>query len=412
MAQNVVGRLNFVDCVIYQADEAQTHLRQVAAWGEKNPFGRSILNPLIIPFGGGITGQVAQLRQPINVGDLSNDQSYIPDTQPARSEIFVPLMLRGRVVGVIESEHPEPNAFGAVELEILTTLAAMTGAKLELLAESQRSAQRYNDLVAAHAQLMQETDFRKALEAKLFDARQMEAVGKLAGRFAHEFNNLLTVILGNLELMDPGPDETEGAQCLGDARFAAERGARLVRDLLAMAQRTRLEPREVDLGDVAIGPITGPAARLVVQRADGLWRISVDRKAVENAVQHLVEDALDAMGPQGDVVIRVENILRTMADNTGPTESMPPGRYVGLCVSDTGPGIPPDRMAQIFDPFYTSQPVQQGTGLGLSIVKGLTQQSGGHVTVSSNLGQGSSFCLLFPALEQSGNDLLTMNQWP
>ncbi len=261
VAQNVVGRLNFVDCVIYQADEAQTSLQQVAAWGEKNPFGRSILNPLVIPFGRGITGQVAQTRQPVIVDDLLKDQNYIPDTQPARSEICVPLICRGRVVGVIDSEHPDPNAFGEAELEILTTVAAMTGAKLELLAESQRSAQRYNDLVAAHAQLMQETDFRKALEAKLFEARRMESVGKLAGRFAHEFNNLLTVILGNLDLLEHDPTGTDNAQCLGDARASAERGARLVRDLLALAQRTRLDPREVDLNDIVAGYVAAQEGR-------------------------------------------------------------------------------------------------------------------------------------------------------
>ena len=143
VAQQVVGRLNFVDCVIYQANEEQTDLRQVAAWGQKNPFGRSIVDPLVIPFGSGITGQVAQTQQAIIIDDLLKDQNYIPDTQPARSEICVPLMFRGRVVGVIDSEHPEPGAFGEAELEILSTVAAMMGAKLELLAEAERSVQRY-----------------------------------------------------------------------------------------------------------------------------------------------------------------------------------------------------------------------------------------------------------------------------
>ena len=119
VAQNVVGRLNFVDCVIYQANEEQTDLRQVAAWGDKNPFGRNILNPLIIPFGRGITGKVAQTRRPVIVDDLLSDQNYIPDTRPARSEICVPLLLRGRVVGVIDSEHPDPQAFGHLTILIL-----------------------------------------------------------------------------------------------------------------------------------------------------------------------------------------------------------------------------------------------------------------------------------------------------
>lgn len=141
VAQNVVGQLNFIDCVIYRADENQSGLVLVAALGEKNPFGRSIVNPLRIPFGEGITGRVAQNREAIIVEDLLKDQDYIPDTQPARSEICVPLVFRNRVVGVIDSEHPEPNAFGASDLEVLTTVAAMTSAKLELLEEADRSTQ-------------------------------------------------------------------------------------------------------------------------------------------------------------------------------------------------------------------------------------------------------------------------------
>ena len=201
VAQNVVGRLNFVDCVIYQADENQTELTQVSAWGEKNPFGRNIVNPLVIPFGRGITGKVAQGRKAIIIGDLLKDQNYISDTQPARSEICVPLISSGRVVGVIDSEHPMPDAFGDAELEVLSTVAAMTSAKLELLAATDRANRQYHDLVESHARLTNEINNRKALEAKLYEARKHEAIGRLTGRFAHEFNNLLTVIAGNLEFL-------------------------------------------------------------------------------------------------------------------------------------------------------------------------------------------------------------------
>lgn len=402
VAQNVVGKLSFVDCVIYQADEAQTCLRQVAAWGEKNPFGRSILNPLVIPFGRGITGTAASTKSPIIVADILVDQNYIPDTQPARSEICVPLVFRGQVVGVIDCEHPEPNAFGEAELEILSTVAAMTGAKLELLAESQRSVQRYTDLVRAHAQLMQEIDYRKALEAKLFEARRLEAIGKLAGRFAHEFNNLLTVVIGNLDLLDLEDLSAEARCCLEDARHSADRGAGLVRDMLAFARRTRLEPTDMDLNDVVTSFSAAlekaRAARLELDLSEDLWRIQADRKAVEHALGNLVANAFDAMGPHGHVLVQTENMLRTMSDNLNGTDSLPPGRYVRLSVIDTGIGIPADRMTQIFDPFYSSKPVGEGTGLGLSIVMGLAQQSGGSITVTSEVDKGSTFHLCLPAL--------------
>ncbi len=413
VAQNVVGRLNFPDCVIYRADEAQTSLMQVAAWGNKNPYGRNILNPLVIPFGRGITGKVAQSMAPVIIDDLLTDQNYIPDTQPARSEICVPLMFRGRVVGVIDSEHPEPNAFGEAALEILTTVAAMTSAKLELLAESQQSSQRYSDLVAAHAQLVQEVDTRKALESKLSEARRLEGIGRLAGRFAHEFNNLLTVLLGNLELLEAEGSNPEAALYLREARTSGNRGARLVRDMLAFAQRTRLEPADINLNDIVLDFAASPDARssdrLTLLTAENPWPLHADRRAITDALRHLVSNAMDAMGPQGAVQIRTENILHTLNGATGPSENPPPGRYVCLCVSDTGVGIPADRLSQVFDPFYTSKPCGVGTGLGLSIVKGLTQQSGGYVSVVSEVGKGSTFTLTFPATNQGDNNLLTMN---
>lgn len=402
VAQNVVGRLNFVDCVIYQANEEKTALRQVAAWGEKNPFGRNILNPLIIPFGKGITGQVAQTGRAVIVDDLLTDQNYIPDTRPARSEICVPLIFRGQVVGVIDSEHPEPQAFGDVELEILDTVAAMTGAKLELLAEAQRSAQRYRDLVASHNQLSEEITARKALEARLFEARRLESIGRLTGRFAHEFNNLLTVVLGNLEIVESEPAGPEASQSLSDARQASERGAKLVRDMLSFAERTRLSPAETNLNEVILAfsrrQPTPLAERLELDLQDSIWPISVDARAFDQILTNLVENAVESVGAVGVVKVRTENIQKTMAENLGSSTELLPGRYVRLSVQDSGVGIPVDRLSQIFDPFFTTKPVGSGTGLGLSIVRGLTQQSGGSVTVVSEVAKGSTFRLLFPAL--------------
>lgn len=403
VAQNVVGKLNFVDCVIYQANEEQTSLRQVAAWGAKNPFGRNILNPLMIPFGSGITGKVAQSGKAMIVDDLLSVQDYIVDSEPARSEICVPLVFRGRIVGVIDSEHPEPHAFGDVEMEILDTVAAMTVAKLELLAESQRSAQRYRDLVASHDQLSQEITTRKALEARLFEARRLESIGKLTGRFAHEFNNLLTVVLGNLEMAEADPGSPEAKQRLADARMAGERGARLVRDMLTFAQRTRLSPAIVSLNQ-AILDFTNQnrelhGKRLTLSLQEDLWPVSMDSRAIDEILSNLVENALDAMGAVGSVIIRTENCQISMADGLDVSGDLAPGRYVCLKVSDTGVGIPADRLSQVFDPFFTTKPVGSGTGLGLSIVRGLTQQSGGMIQVSSVPGQGSTFELRFPAAQ-------------
>ena len=413
VAQNVVGRLNFVDCVIYSANEGQTELTQVAAWGEKNPFGRSIINPLVIPFGRGITGQVAQTQTAIIVGDLLKDQNYIPDTQPARSEICVPLLFRGRVVGVIDSEHPMPEAFGEAELEILSTVAAMTSAKLELLAETQRSNQRYHDLVTSHAHLTQETTNRKALEAKLFEARKLEVIGRLTGRFAHEFNNLLTVISGNLEFLEADSTNPASLQSLRDTQSAAARGAKLIRDMLSFAQRTRLEPAVVDLNTLVVdfcarneGALTA-AVGLTLQ--DGLWLVSVDPKVLENALSNLLQNAQDAMPGGGNVRITTDNVTHLISGNPALATELLPGRYVRLGVTDEGHGIAKDRLSQVFDPFYTSKAVGAGTGLGLSMVLGFVQQSGGGVAVTSEVGHGSTFQLYLPVASGSANDLLTIS---
>ncbi|MGR3496097.1 ATP-binding protein [Citreimonas sp.] len=402
VAQNVVGKLGFVDCVIYQANDAQTELTQVSAWGEKNPFGRDIINPLVIPFGRGITGQVAQTRQPIIVNDLLNDANYITDTQPARSEICVPLISGGRVVGVIDSEHPDPFAFQDPELEILGTVAAMTTAKLDLLAETRRSQERYDAIVVAHSQLTEETKNRKALESKLFEARKLESIGRLTGQFAHEFNNLLTVIAGNLELLELSNTDPETRETLDAAKAASAEGAKLISDMLGFAQKRRLTPRAVDMNDLvsAFCDECEQALSRQIERvlAKDLWTVSVDPAALHNMLQNLTLNGFEAMPEQGSVRIETTNVVHSLLDRATFPGDLAPGRYVRVSVSDSGTGIDAERLPQIFDPFFTTKPAGDGTGLGLSMVMGVMRQSGGTVVVESDPGQGSTFALYFPAV--------------
>lgn len=404
VAQNVVGRLNFIDCVIYEANSAQTELVQVAALGEKNPFGRNIINPLRIPFGQGVTGRVAQRKEAIIIEDLRRDENYILDTQLARSEICVPMIFRNRVVGVIDSEHPDPNAFGTAELEILTTVAAMASAKLELLAEARRSNQRYEDLVQSHAQLSQEVTKRKSLEAKLFEARKLEAVGRLTGGFAHDFNNLLTIISGNLEFVQDEANivDPDTKECLNAAQAASERGAKLIRNMLAFSQRSRLEPEVIDFNDLIHTTcelskrILSANITLKLNLAENLWKVNIDKNATENALLNLIINARDAMLGGGLLCIATENIKLSWSDIQELSVDLAPGSYVHLSVQDYGDGIHEDHLHRIFDPFYTTKEVGMGTGLGLSMILGFMQQSGGAISVTSTLGQGSTFHLYFP----------------
>lgn len=405
VAQNVVGKLNFVDCVIYTSDADETVLTQAAAMGAKNPFGRSIVNPLKIPFGEGITGRVARTREAIVVDDLLEDVSYISDTEPARSEICVPMIFNDRVVGVIDSEHPEPGAFGPSELEILTTVAAMTSAKLELLEEAERSNARYRDLVKYHAELTKETSNRKALEAELFEARRMESIGRLSGGFAHDFNNILTVISGNLDLLDAtdSVSHPDAKLFLEDAQTAASKGTDLIRSMLAFSQRSRLEPSRLDLLDLVRSTVKWSkqvlpdSIDLTVHSVDDLWCAYVDRCAAENALLNLTLNARDAMPSGGILTFAIDNFTCACEGSPPGTPAVRPGDYVRLIVRDTGVGIAEHNLQRIFDPFYTSKPAGSGTGLGLSTVFGFMHQSGGAVTVSSTLGEGSEFQLYFPS---------------
>jgi signal transduction histidine kinase len=413
VALNVVGKMGFVDCVVYQADQCQTSLTQVAAWGEKNPFGREIISPLVIPFGLGITGHVAQTKTAIIIDDLREDQNYISDTLPARSEICVPLICHGTVVGVIDCEHPEPSAFGHAELEILTTVAAMTSAKLVLLAETERSIQRYHDLTVSHAQLTQEISNRKALEADLFEARKLEAIGRLTGRFAHEFNNIMTVISGHVELLEIDRANLESNESSQHIRTAASRGEKLIKDMLAFAQRTHLAPSDTNLNTLISAfcttQSTTSSTSVNLTLADDLWVVSVDPKTCEQAFANLFLNACDSMAQGGSLEITTENISHFMSSDQEFATRLLPGSYVRLSVRDSGIGIPKNLLMKIFDPFYTTKMVGRGVGLGLSMVLGFMRQSGGAVAVQSDVGKGSTFHLYFPISHNDVNALLTLN---
>jgi signal transduction histidine kinase len=402
VAQNVMGRLNFVDCVIYRADESSGILRQVAAWGAKNPTGREILNPLVIPFGSGITGLAAQNRTAQVVDDLLEHRDYIPDLHPARSEICIPLVCEGRVIGVIDSEHPEPKAFGALELEIMTTLATMTAARLARIEQEQESTRRYHDLAASHARLTRELELRKSRESSLHDARHTESLGRLTGRLAHEFNNIMTVISGNLEFLEPEITGPEARTFLGDATAAASRATGLMKDMLGYAGKTRLAPEILDLAalvdQVCRSLGNGLACQVEGPPGTVVWPVSADRRAVETILRNLVANAREATEAGGAVRIGIANVLLAPSPDALPGTDLPPGRYVHLTVTDTGTGIPPDRLPHIFDPFFTTKPPATARGLGLSVVHGLMRQLGGAVTVRSDPGKGSAFTVALPAL--------------
>jgi CheY-like chemotaxis protein len=229
----------------------------------------------------------------------------------------------------------------------------------------------------------------------------MEAVGQLTGGVAHDFNNLLTVILGNLELLEPKLADELSRSLAGEAREAAEMGARLTDRLLTFARRQRLETQSINLNEFVLGlaellrRTIGTPIDLSTALATDLWPTVADPGQVESAVVNLVINARDAMPDGGRLVIETFNATLDAGD-VADVPGMGAGDYVVLSVADTGHGMAPEVRARAFEPFFTTKPAGKGSGLGLATIYGFAHQSGGNVTIYSEPGKGTTVNLYLP----------------
>jgi len=267
---------------------------------------------------------------------------------------------------------------------------------------------RTRELTEANARLEAEADERERVEEALRQSQKMEAVGQLTGGLAHDFNNLLQGISGSLEMMDSRIAEGrtgELARYIETARAAANRAAALTHRLLAFSRRQTLDPKPTDVNRLVggmeelFGRTVGPSIRVQTSFAGELWPTLCDPNQLESALLNLVINARDAMPDGGDLLIETANTAlldRRGAPKESPPRNVPPGEYVSLSVADTGTGMPPDVIARAFDPFFTTKPTGQGTGLGLSMIYGFVQQSGGHVRLRSEVGQGTTVAIYLP----------------
>jgi signal transduction histidine kinase len=242
-------------------------------------------------------------------------------------------------------------------------------------------------------------------EETLRQSQKMEAVGQLTGGIAHDFNNMLTVVGGSLGLLGRRiPDDDERSQrYIDSAMEGVRRASTLTQRLLAFSRQQPLKPEATDLNKLVSGMSDllrhslGTAIRLETALAGGLWRTHVDPNQLENVILNLAVNARDAMPDGGRLTIETQNAhldTRYAASHTG----VPEGQYVLVAVTDTGVGMPPDVIAKAFDPFFTTKEVGKGTGLGLSQVYGFVKQSGGHVKIYSEPGQGTTVKVYLPRL--------------
>ncbi len=244
---------------------------------------------------------------------------------------------------------------------------------------------------------------RANTEEALRQAQKMEAVGQLTGGVAHDFNNLLTVIIGGLDTIrrSKPDDEVRRTRALDMALQGAQRAASLTERLLAFSRRQPLAPKPLEL-NLVVRDMTellyrtlGEEIELEGVLAPRLWAIEADQNQLESAILNLAVNARDAMPTGGKLTLETANTYLDESYASIDAEVIP-GQYVAISVSDTGSGMPKEIVARVFEPFFTTKEVGRGTGLGLSMVYGFVKQSGGHVTIYSEEGQGTTVKLYFP----------------
>ncbi len=247
---------------------------------------------------------------------------------------------------------------------------------------------------------------KRRLEEQLRQSQKMEAVGQLTGGIAHDFNNMLAVVMGSLELLGRrlGDGDARAQHYVQAASDAAKRAANLTQRLLVFSRQQPLRPEVVDANRLVGGMSDllrhsiGAAVRLETVLAAGTWRTEVDPNQLENVVLNLSVNARDAMPDGGRLTIETQNVhldARYVSNEVG----VPPGQYVMIAVSDTGGGMTPEVLAKAFDPFFTTKEPGKGTGLGLSQVYGFVKQSGGHIKIYSEEGEGTTVKIYLPRAE-------------
>ncbi len=261
-----------------------------------------------------------------------------------------------------------------------------------------------NGLVLGFYALVVDITERRALEERLRQSEKMEAIGHLTGGIAHEFNNLLQVVNGNISLLaDDIPNDPASVHLFRAIKRNVARGAELTSRLLSFGRRQQLAPKALVIGDVLaemqgmLGQTLGEMIEVKVAPAVDVWEVEADPGQLENALLNLTLNARDAMPNGGVITLSAENISFD-EEASAEHEEARSGSYVMLSVTDDGSGMTKEAMSRAFEPFFTTKDVGEGTGLGLSMVYGFAQQSGGFAEIDSVLDQGTTARLYLPRL--------------
>jgi len=330
--------------------------------------------------------------RPFPIEDCAIDRALPREMQVQGREVFVhkdgSFYPVGFTASPIRDEHG--NGIGTViEARNITD---------ELKAEE--TARAFSENLAV--QVERAVAEREALTLQLIQSQKMEAIGKLTGGIAHDFNNLLQVIGGNLQLLSKelaGHDQAQAR--IGNALAGVSRGSKLASQLLSFGRRQPLQPSVINIGrlvrsmDDMLRRALGEAVEVETVISGGLWNTAIDATQLENALLNLAINARDALGGPGKLTIEASN---GFLDDAYAREhaDVAPGQYVVIAVTDNGPGMTEEVQRQAFDPFFTTKPEGQGTGLGLSMVYGFVKQSGGHIKIYSEPGDGTTIRMYLP----------------
>lgn len=303
---------------------------------------------------------------------------------------------------------PRFNAEGAPDgFHVFVT--DITASKLALETSQQHALDLEAMVAERTAELERQMAAREASEAALRQSQKMDAIGQLTGGIAHDFNNMLTGILSSLDIVRMRLDmgRLDGLERFLDAATASsQRAAALTQRLLAFSRRQSLDSRTVELNEL-VGSVQdllrstlGETIRIQMAISETPLRANLDSNQFESALLNLAINARDAMPDGGKLQLRTLHVH--VADGELPT--IPAGEYAVVSVADSGTGMPPEVVERIFEPFFTTKPIGKGTGLGLSMVYGFMQQSGGHITVDSAPGQGTTVSLFMPVVHEVTED--------
>jgi PAS domain S-box-containing protein len=322
---------------------------------------------------------------------------------PVRSYLAVPVMSRsGEVIGGLFFGHPDVGVFTEASERLIVGLAGQAAVAIDnarLFESASRANQTLEERVKQRTRELEE-----AHEA-LRQSQKMETVGQLTGGIAHDFNNLLQIVSGNLHLLrERLPSDATHLKRYAERAFTgAERAATLTQRLLAFSRRQPLAPKPLDINRLIPGMsellhrTLGETIEVESVLAPRLWTVEADPNQLENAIINLAINARDAMPEGGKLTIETQN---THLDHSYASQNpeVSPGQYAVICISDTGVGMDAETAAKAVEPFFTTKEVGRGTGLGLSMVYGFVKQSGGHIKIYSELGQGTTVKIYLPRL--------------